>query len=181
MSKTEPYRSVDIDALQTALSGSEPPLLVDVRMPFEFASGHVAGAINIPLPRIGAAAAELTGKGDVWLVCRTGSRSAAAAKALAGAGLRLVNVEGGTMAWSARGLPVVRERSLSRLFMPALVAGTLGLAPFSPEPHVVGKLRWVLGGADGMAGADWFDLAMHGAPWIWLAWAVVGLLRTKRQ
>ena len=45
---------------------------------------------------------------------------------------------------------------------------TLGLAPFFPEPHVWGKLKWVLGGASGMQLIDWFDLIMHGAPFILL-------------
>lgn len=49
-----------------------------------------------------------------------------------------------------------------------LAALTLGLAPFVPEPHVVGKIRWVLGGANGMSATDWFDLVMHGAPWVGL-------------
>ncbi|MCP4499150.1 MAG: hypothetical protein GY822_04175 [Deltaproteobacteria bacterium] len=51
----------------------------------------------------------------------------------------------------------------------ALIASlTLGLAPFTPEPHLFGKLRWVAGGAQGMGMQDWFDLVMHGAPWVWL-------------
>jgi hypothetical protein len=45
---------------------------------------------------------------------------------------------------------------------------TLGLAPFLPEPHLVGKLRWMAGGAVGMGVADWFDFAMHAAPWMML-------------
>ena len=45
----------------------------------------------------------------------------------------------------------------------------LGLAPFFPEPHLVGKIRWVVGGAQGMALMDWLDLVMHGAPWVVLA------------
>jgi len=45
---------------------------------------------------------------------------------------------------------------------------TLGLAPFTPEPHIVGKLSWMLGGGEGMAGADLFDVILHGAPWLWL-------------
>jgi hypothetical protein len=45
---------------------------------------------------------------------------------------------------------------------------TLGLAPFVPEPHVWGKLRWVAGGAVGMKAMDWFDLAFHGLPWLLL-------------
>lgn len=44
----------------------------------------------------------------------------------------------------------------------------LGLAPFVPEPHLLGKLRWVAGGAIGMQPLDWFDLAWHGLPWVLL-------------
>ncbi len=45
---------------------------------------------------------------------------------------------------------------------------TLGLAPYVPEPHIVGKIRWVWGGAVGMQPMDWFDLALHGLPWVLL-------------
>lgn len=51
----------------------------------------------------------------------------------------------------------------------AVLSLTLGLAPFVPEPHIVGKLRWVLGGAEGMEFVDWFDLVLHGAPWVGLS------------
>ncbi|NOY89625.1 MAG: hypothetical protein GXP55_00350 [Deltaproteobacteria bacterium] len=59
---------------------------------------------------------------------------------------------------------------------------TLGLAPFSPEPHILGKLRWVLGGAAGMGALDFFDLALHGLPWILLL-AMIGydVLRALRR
>ena len=45
---------------------------------------------------------------------------------------------------------------------------TIGLAPFTPEPHIWGKLMWVLGGANGMKLIDWGDFLMHGIPWILL-------------
>ena len=45
---------------------------------------------------------------------------------------------------------------------------TLGLAPFTPEPHIWGKLRWLAGGAVGMQPMDWFDLVLHGFPWLLL-------------
>jgi len=45
---------------------------------------------------------------------------------------------------------------------------TLGLAPFFPEPHIWGKLKWVAGGAVGMQPMDWFDFIMHGSPWVML-------------
>jgi len=47
-----------------------------------------------------------------------------------------------------------------------LLSLTLGLAPFIPEPHIFGKIQWVLGGAVGMQMMDWLDLLMHGSPWL---------------
>ncbi len=45
---------------------------------------------------------------------------------------------------------------------------SLGLAPFTPEPHIVGKIRWIMGGAVGMGAIDWFDFLLHGFPWFLL-------------
>lgn len=45
---------------------------------------------------------------------------------------------------------------------------SLGLAPFVPEPHIWGKLRWLAGGGVGMQLMDVFDLLFHGLPWILL-------------
>jgi hypothetical protein len=45
---------------------------------------------------------------------------------------------------------------------------TLGLAPFFPEPHLIGKIRWIAGGANGMQTIDWLDAAWHALPWILL-------------
>jgi hypothetical protein len=45
---------------------------------------------------------------------------------------------------------------------------TLGLAPYFPEPHIVGKIRWIAGGANGMKLMDWFDTVLHGFPFILL-------------
>lgn len=42
---------------------------------------------------------------------------------------------------------------------------TLGLAPFYPEPHIWGKIKWIAGGAHGMKWLDWWDFVMHGFPW----------------
>lgn len=60
----------------------------------------------------------------------------------------------------------------------ALVASlTLGLAPFHPEPHIVGKIRWILGGAKGMQALDYFDTLLHGIPWIVLIYYAIQYLR----
>ena len=49
-----------------------------------------------------------------------------------------------------------------------LLCLTLGLAPFFPEPHIWGKLKWIAGGANGMQLQDWFDVLLHGFPWLLL-------------
>ena len=49
-----------------------------------------------------------------------------------------------------------------------LICLTLGLAPYSPEPHIWGKLKWIFGGANGMKISDWFDVLLHGTPFILL-------------
>lgn len=61
---------------------------------------------------------------------------------------------------------------------------TLGLAPYYPEPHLTGKIRWVLGGAEGMQAMDWFDLVLHGTPWVVmlvLSFATPRTLATQRK
>ncbi|MEX1001813.1 MAG: hypothetical protein WDZ35_06840 [Crocinitomicaceae bacterium] len=61
----------------------------------------------------------------------------------------------------------------------ALIALTLGLAPFTPEPHIWGKLKWIAGGAEGMKGKDWFDTFLHGIPWLIFLLSILLRLRTK--
>ncbi len=61
----------------------------------------------------------------------------------------------------------------------ALASLTLGLAPFIPEPHIWGKLKWIAGGAVGMGAVDWFDTLMHGAPWLLLILSLIIKLKNK--
>lgn len=68
---------------------------------------------------------------------------------------------------------------MQRLLFPLVLCLTLGLAPFSPEPHLVGKIRWVLGGAEGMTGLDWFDLVLHGAPFVLLLVVAAHVWRSR--
>ncbi|QTE21885.1 hypothetical protein [Polaribacter cellanae] len=62
-----------------------------------------------------------------------------------------------------------------KLFL--LASLTLGLAPFNP-PHIWGKVQWILGGnafspENGMKFADWFDVLLHGTPWVLLLISVI--------
>ena len=63
----------------------------------------------------------------------------------------------------------------------AIASLSLGLAPFFPEPHIWGKLKWLLGGAVGMQPQDWFDLLMHGTPWLLLITALILKLIEKSK
>lgn len=73
--------------------------LVDVREPAEFATGTLPGAINIPLLELPDRLAELEKNRRVLLLCRSGARSANAARFLAASGfIDVVNLEGGMLA-----------------------------------------------------------------------------------
>lgn len=56
---------------------------------------------------------------------------------------------------------------------------TLGLAPFVPEPHLFGKIRWIFGGAVGMKAIDWFDFLLHGTPWLLFVRALIVKIAKK--
>jgi rhodanese-related sulfurtransferase len=165
-------RTATVAELEAALPGAT---LLDVREPFEFAGGHVEGATNAPMSTLDP---EALPPGELWLICRSGSRSASAARTLQGAGRSVVQVQGGMGAWRRARLPVVGI-GWPTLVVPLVASLTLGLAPFSPEPHLFGKLRWLAGGASGMGPMDAFDLLMHGAPWLWLAWSAWTWLRAR--
>jgi hypothetical protein len=60
-----------------------------------------------------------------------------------------------------------------------LLCLTLGLAPYYPEPHLWGKLKWIAGGANGMTGMDWFDTFWHLLPFLLLIRLIVVKLTKK--
>ena len=65
----------------------------------------------------------------------------------------------------------------SQLLNALLFCVVPGLLPFSAEPHIVGKVRWVMGGAVGMQPMDYFDLVLHGSPFLFLAFVLIKMLR----
>jgi phage shock protein E len=67
-------------------------IIVDVRTPGEFRSGHIKEAINIPVDNITQRIGELQRKGKpVITCCRSGARSGMAKKILESAGLEVYN------------------------------------------------------------------------------------------
>lgn len=80
---------------------------IDVRTRAEYQNGHAKGAENIPLDTIDAGVADrLKHYDEVYVICQSGARSASATKVLIGAGVKAINVSGGTMTWHAHGLPM---------------------------------------------------------------------------
>ncbi|MCX4966526.1 rhodanese-like domain-containing protein [Streptomyces sp. NBC_00654] len=80
--------------------------VIDVRAPGEYASGHVPGALNIPLDRLPEALAALksaAARGTLLVVCASGVRSTRACEILAGADIDAVTLVGGTSAWEGDG------------------------------------------------------------------------------
>lgn len=80
--------------------------VIDVRTPGEYASGHIPGALNIPLDRLDHALPDIRSaadRGEVLVVCASGARSGSACRMLAENGLRTATLSGGTGAWTAAG------------------------------------------------------------------------------
>ncbi len=97
---------VGFDELADALASGA--LLVDVRMPDEYAVVHVPEAVLIPLPELATRAREVAKEGRVYVICASGGRSLVAAEALNQAGWDAVSVAGGTKGWATEGRPVSR-------------------------------------------------------------------------
>jgi len=60
-----------------------------------------------------------------------------------------------------------------------LLCLTLGLAPFFPEPHLLGKIKWIAGGATGMTLKDYFDVLLHGFPFVLLIRLIILKVKNK--
>lgn len=118
-------------------------VLVDVREPHEFASGHAPQAHALPLSQLrrqGLAAIDTLGlppgTGEVLLICHSGMRSRIAQNALTkDPARRYINVNGGMSAWTAAGVPMQHDAGAS-----ASAAGPIpALAPLSsPDRNIPG-------------------------------------------
>ena len=69
--------------------------VIDVRTPAEFAGGHVAGSINIPLNEVPNRAQEFRSDSPVIVCCASGNRSGQAAHFLQGQGFENIYNGGG--------------------------------------------------------------------------------------
>lgn len=92
---------VSYEELQAKLAQKENLVLLDVRTQEEFAEGHIAGAVLLPYDEIEQKAANLLPEKEkpIIVYCRSGRRSAIAAKSLRGLGYKDVRDFGGISRW----------------------------------------------------------------------------------
>jgi glyoxylase-like metal-dependent hydrolase (beta-lactamase superfamily II)/rhodanese-related sulfurtransferase len=100
-------REVTMDELR-----ARPPdaVVLDVREPAEFATGHVPAACNLPQAELASRLNEVPRDRPVFVICQGGFRSLRAAQFLGQCGLSdVASVKGGTQAWRAGGGELIRE------------------------------------------------------------------------
>ena len=93
----------------TRLINDTHAVVLDIREPAEYASGHLPNARNIPAGELEKRMGELPAAKPVLVCCASGSRSGRAIATLRKAGREQVfNLDGGLQAWRQAGLPVVK-------------------------------------------------------------------------
>jgi rhodanese-related sulfurtransferase len=103
-----PVQPAELAAL---LAADAAPLLLDVRTPEEFAEGHIAGALLVPIAELEARLGELAAYRERGVItyCEVGGRAGRASELLRGAGFANVRLLDGSMRrWRDEGRPVAR-------------------------------------------------------------------------
>jgi adenylyltransferase/sulfurtransferase len=98
--KTMSNTDINVRELAAKIESGEDLLIVDVREPHEWESGHLENATHIPMRQVQARLAEIPRDRDVVVVCRSGNRSGTVERFLRDQGFtRVRNLAGGMMAW----------------------------------------------------------------------------------
>ncbi len=100
---------VSVSELKSELS--KGCVVIDVRETDEYVSGHVPGAVSVPLSVLVDNVDAFPDATTTYVICQAGGRSMRACEYLEGLGKSVVNVAGGTGAWIAAGYDVVAGES----------------------------------------------------------------------
>jgi rhodanese-related sulfurtransferase/TusA-related sulfurtransferase len=94
---------VNNNELEKKIAASENIVVLDVRETAEYAFNHIPNSISIPLGELEKRTGELDKSKEIYVICRTGSRSDLAAQKLAEKGFtKVINVIPGMSQWSAK-------------------------------------------------------------------------------
>lgn len=85
--------------VETLLNEGKTLNIIDVREVDEVAAGKIPGAVNIPLGLVEFRMHELDKSKEYVMVCRSGGRSGRASEILENQGFKVINMEGGMLAW----------------------------------------------------------------------------------
>lgn len=140
--------------------GSRRVAVIDVREPMEYATGHIAGSLNIPLARLHQA--DLP-QGPLVLVCQSGNRSAKGVQTLLQRGINqpITDLQGGLPSWQQAGLPVrkLKNAPLPLMRQVQIAAGSLillGLILSNTVAPAWILLTWFVGAGLTFAGITGF-------------------------
>ena len=105
----EPYFRVDSNEASSILNeDAEGTVVVDVRRDDEWETGHISGAVHIPIDDLPDRIGEVPRDKKVLFICAMGVRSGLACEVAFSMGYEtdnLYNIDDGTPAWIAAGLP----------------------------------------------------------------------------
>ena len=120
---------LNIWELRQEWSSGRNPALIDVRSVTEYASGHISGAVSVPLPELEARRDDIRGE-DLIFICERGVRAHMARKALLPCFPHARVLSGGMHAWRKASFPIVRvsRSSWSLERQVRLIAGLIMLA-----------------------------------------------------
>ena len=85
-------------------------VLLDVREDDEWTAGHAPGAVHVPMTALAERLDQVPDGDPVYVICRSGGRSARVTAYLNSQGWESVNVAGGMSRWAASGRPLIAER-----------------------------------------------------------------------
>jgi rhodanese-related sulfurtransferase len=108
MAFTDPSHELTPEQVKAAMEAGDIEL-IDVREPYEWEAGRIAGAVHIELERLASRADDLPRDKPLVFQCRLGARSGMATQAFRASGWDAYNMAGGIQRWADEGLPLEPE------------------------------------------------------------------------
>ena len=105
------FRTVSPDEFAQIIGDTATVQLLDVRTKEEYEEGHISDALLVDFYSYNfeeLATAKLSKEKAVAIYCRSGRRSASAAQKLVKLGFKVINLDGGIMAWERAKMPIVK-------------------------------------------------------------------------
>jgi rhodanese-related sulfurtransferase len=168
--------TISIPQFAELRTGPERFQLIDVRSPSEYATGHIPGAVNMPMEQVQSRLPDLEGEDSIVLVCQSGQRARMVAGLLEPCGKELRILEGGTSAWIKAGLPVVAT-SVTRWSLERQVRFAAGLLVLTGVIlALTTSLYWIY-----LAGFIGFGLTFSGVSGLCPMGSLLGLMPWNRR